>query len=98
MKVLRGILNFNTEVEFVIKTKFNKIYINEYIFTKIKTNFELDIDRIFIFKIGKIDIYINRNMWIKPLEKCLICFENIEDYEKCKTCKFIINEIKNENM
>ena len=37
-------------------------------------------------------------MWIKPLEKCLIYFENIEDYEKCKTCKFIINEIKNENM
>jgi hypothetical protein len=37
-------------------------------------------------------------MWIKPLEKCLIYFENIEDYESCEKCKFIIDKIKKENM
>ena len=96
MKIKRGVLNFLSNKDFIFYNFYKKYYIHDYIFDKIYIAFELNIDRIFLFKIGEISIYIERDKWISPIEKCLEYFSYVEDYKKCLKCRDFLLKIKGE--
>lgn len=96
MNIKKGVLRFKSSEELVTLTKNKNIDIYNYIFNKIKVAFLLDISHIFMFEFleNGITVKIQRNEWISPLEKCLKKYEECEEYELCKECIIIIEEIK----
>lgn len=98
MKIIKGVLTFNSDEEFIDYTYNKKYKINYYVFGKIKLAFNLNIGQIVLFKIilgsTSMVIKLKECEWVSPLEKCLIEFERSEDYEMCSECIKLINDIK----
>lgn len=98
MKIVKGVLTFNSDDDFIKYTYTKKSDINYYIYDKIKLAIDLDINQVMIFKINlgvsNMVIKLKENEWVKPLEKCLATFELDEEYELCDECIKMITYIK----
>lgn len=99
MKIINGILTFNSDKEFITKTYNNKVKIKNYMFEKIKIALELGIEQVYLFKIDNspslvLNIKAKEYEWISILEKCKDFFEETEEYLKCNECLKMIRLIK----
>ncbi len=98
MKIVKGVLTFKSDDDFIKYTYSKKSDINYYIFDKIKLAIDLDINQVVMFKINLVGsnmvIKLKENEWITPLEKCLTTFEADEEYELCEECVKLITYIK----
>jgi hypothetical protein len=98
MRLLNNTLVFNSTEDFIKFTSSRKDEISYFIFNKIKSAIELDLNQATLFKINQSNlnmiIKLRENEWIKPLEKCLLLFESNEEYEKCQECLKMIKGIK----
>ncbi|MFM2393512.1 MAG: hypothetical protein RLZZ546_1494 [Bacteroidota bacterium] len=98
MKIVKGVLTFNSDDDFIKYTYTKKSDINYYIYDKIKLAIDLDINQVMIFKINlgvsNMVIKLKESEWVKPLEKCLTTFEADEEYELCEECIKLITYIK----
>lgn len=94
MKRKNNVLFFKDENEFKDSTSKNFRFINEFIFNKIRTAYDLNIDRIILFDINDNEICLIKEKWIEPLEVCLSKFKEYEEYEKCSECLSLIKKIK----
>lgn len=97
MKIIKGVLTFNTSNDFIKYSSYKKRNIKVYIYEKIKVAFDLNIKQVCLFNISSSNLLIkvNEKNWIKPLEKCLSYFEEVEDYLLCNECIKMIELIKN---
>lgn len=89
-KYVKGVLFFKSEKDFITITYSNKKFVNKYIYNKIKIAILLNIEKVYLFKIGHEEIYLKNTEWLVPLTKCLYFFEKEEEYEKCQSCSDLI--------
>ncbi len=97
MKIMNGVLTFNSHEDFV-KNAYNISTIKNYVFDKIKTAFELDIEQVYLFKIKSESSYfvvkVKKHEWLSALEKCQEFFIKNEDYKRCEECFKLICSLK----
>jgi hypothetical protein len=97
MKIVNGVLTFNSHEEFAEKA-YNISSIKNYVFDKIKTAFELDIEHVYLFKIKSESSYfivkVKKCEWLSALEKCQEFFLKNEDYKRCEECFKLMCSLK----
>lgn len=72
--------------------------INIYIYEKIRKSIDTGLDSLILFYVKVDDVLynvkVNKNNVLPPLKKCLVRFEEMEDYQKCAECRDLMKRIE----